>query len=139
MDFQRELIKIQTSAAITIGLLVGLIVAPWKLLLEGHIGSFIFSIFIVALGVYLVLGMIILTSWLVHRCSRALSDYYVEENWRGVGVMIGAATGSIATIVWVYNDSSISEYVMFFFGGGAVGSWVGLVATVIATRLASRM
>lgn len=143
MDYRRgELAKIQVVGSMAIGLFVGVILAPWHMLLESGFASkltafvgILASSLTTAFFVYLALGFLILTSWLVDGYSRALNDYYQKEHWTGVGALLGAPSGAIAAVVWVYNHSSTSEYLAFFFGGGLAGLWAGTVFAALISRL----
>ena len=135
----------QVGAAIVIGLLVGFIVAPWSVLLEaggltklaaifGIVASTLYTAFLVYLG----LGFLILTSWLVEGYSRTLNGAYRKGKRAEVGYLLGAPTGAIAAVVWAYNQYSTGEIVAFFFGGGLVGLWAGFIVAIIYDRLIIR-
>lgn len=146
VDHRREeLAKIQVVGAMVIGLLVGLIVAPWSVLLEvegltklAAIFAIVASTLYTAFFVYVGLGFLIISSWAVEGYSRTLNDAYHKEHWTLVGALLGAPTGAIAAVVWVYNHSSTSEYLAFFFGGGLAGLWAGTVVAALISRLIIR-
>lgn len=146
VDHRREeLAKIQVVGAMVIGLLVGLIVAPWSALLEvegltklAAIFAIVASTLYTAFFVYLGLGFLIVSSSVVEGYSRTLHDAYHKAHWTAVGALLGAPTGAIAAVIWVYNHSSTSEYLVFFFGGGLTGVFAGTVVAALISRLIIR-